>query len=212
MSEQNAGTERLKRYTLAAREVLKRVAPGGKESEEATNGALSNGLKPAGKAIATGVEEARGAVSKKLGARARRASHRLPGASRLRFGHRSKSSRRSALVTSPRSWWTRARSLSKSMRGSGRMGGKGRRMNPAITLLSAVITALVAAITFGLTKGGIRRVVTGHGSKPHGLANSVPSAHDLIERALKTEKSDERTARHHGRWVRSQSRHPAHRR
>jgi hypothetical protein len=192
-------------------EALKKLAPTMRHATvDAVCEALTKGAKPANKTIAGRLKAAPGALSKTLAARGRREP-------RGRWWKRhSMWSRRSAepttsSITSPRSWWRRIRSTSQKTAASTEETGVGR-VNPIITLVSAVVTIVTAVITFGRTKDRLRRLVAGHDSEPHGFVKGVPSAHELLDRALRTDKPDQRTARPRAARRHSPSLHLADRR
>jgi hypothetical protein len=214
MSGQHASTEDSK--GAAVREALRRVAPTIRNATATVaNDALAKGLKPKKKGIAERLGETPRSLSKKLPGKGRSGSRRLrwPGLPKRdrTEGKLQTMLRDRVSMTSPRSWWQRARSMSDQISESTGEAAAGRRVSPAITVVSAAITVATAVITFSRTKDRLRRFVGSRDSEPHSLAKSVDSALELIERALAEEPHDRRM-RPRARRRRSRSPHPAHRR
>lgn len=211
MSGQHASTEDSK--GAAVREALRRVAPTIlNATATVANDTLTKGLKPKKKGLAKRLGETQRALSKKLPGERRSGSRRLRwSGSRTRDrteGKLQTMMRDRVSMTSPRSWWKRARSMSdQASESTGEADG--RRVSPAITVVSGAITVATAVITFRRTKDRLRRFVGSRGSQPHTLAKTVDSALELIERAL-AEEPHGRSVRPRGR--RRRSLHPAHRR
>jgi hypothetical protein len=204
MSGQHASTEDSK--GAAVREALRKVAPTIRNAAlEAANDALMRGMKPKQKGIATRLGETQRTLSKKLPGRARSGPHRLRWRALPGFptrGNRAEGKLQTIL---------RGRmSMSDRTDESTGEGGAGRRMSPAITVVSAVITVATAVITFGRTRDRLRRFVVSRDSEPHSLVKSVDSALELIERALTAEEPHERRMRPRARRRRSRSIHSLH--